>query len=155
MVVLLELEWQLTLTMSVSMKRMPTGLCKKTIYFLFCLCATLSKLEAEHLGYAEPWGKDKELCAHKQKELPPPRTDTPSRVAEVIIAFRQEVLSKADGPRSNFRPSSSEYMKLAIRKHGFIKGYLMGCDRLLRENKEPWVYRTTTLWDMEFKYDEP
>lgn len=116
----------------------------------------LSNLFSEPLGYADPWGKGAELA--KNKPSSPsllPRTDVPSRVAEVLIAFRQNVLSQADGPRSNFRPSSSEYMKLAIRKHGFLKGYLMGCDRLLRENKDPWVYRTTILWDMEFKYDEP
>ena len=112
-------------------------------------------LSGEPRGFVEPWGKGSELAKQEAPKPLPARSDIPSRVAEVLIAFRQEVLSQADGPRSNFRPSSSEYMKLAIRKHGFLKGYLMGCDRLLRENKDPWVYPTVTLWDMEFKYDEP
>ena len=137
------------------MKQMPIKLCRKTSFFLFSLCATLSSLYAEPRGFVEPWGKGSELAKQEPAKPLPPRSDIPSRVAEVLIAFRQEVLSQADGPRSNFRPSSSEYMKLAIRKHGFLKGYLMGCDRLLRENKDPWVYPTVTLWDMEFKYDEP
>ncbi len=126
-------------------------------YFLSCLCIILSSTCFAAKGYQEPWGKGAHLAvkAKTASHIPPPRKDLPSRMAEVLIAFRQNVLSQADGPRSHFRPSSSEYMKLAIRRHGFVKGYLMGCDRLMRENKDPWVYRTTILWNQRFKYDEP
>jgi len=58
-----------------------------------------------------------------------------------------------DGPRSHFRPTSSRYMLLAMRRYGFIKGYIMGCDRLLRENKEEWVYRKVVIDGEEFKWD--
>jgi hypothetical protein len=34
-----------------------------------------------------------------------------------------------------------------MQRHGFLKGYLMGCDRLTRENKERWVYRITEKQD--------
>ncbi|MCB1113650.1 MAG: membrane protein insertion efficiency factor YidD, partial [Chlamydiia bacterium] len=40
-----------------------------------------------------------------------------------------------------FFPSSSQYTLEAMRKHGFYKGFLMGCDRLQRENNQDWVYR--------------
>ncbi len=56
-----------------------------------------------------------------------------------LIAFHQQILSECDGPRSHFYPTSSEYMKYAIRQYG-IKGILLGMDRLLRENDDPWVY---------------
>jgi hypothetical protein len=46
-------------------------------------------------------------------------------------------------------------MLLAIRKHGFFKGYIMGCDRLLRENSDPWVYRTTLINNKIWKTDPP
>lgn len=63
--------------------------------------------------------------------------------AEKIIEFHQQVISPADGPRSHFIPSSSQYMLDAIREYGFFCGFPMGCDRLLRENNDPWVYRKT------------
>jgi hypothetical protein len=53
------------------------------------------------------------------------------------------VISPADGPRSHFIPSSSQYTLDAMRKYGFFNGFILGCDRLMRENKEEWVYRTT------------
>ncbi|MBI3236155.1 MAG: membrane protein insertion efficiency factor YidD, partial [Chlamydiales bacterium] len=63
-------------------------------------------------------------------------------LAEKAILFHQNILSPVDGPRSHFRPSSSEYTLLAIRKYGFFKGFALGCDRLLRENNQSWVYQT-------------
>lgn len=97
--------------------------------------------------FGDPWGKDADLirkpdaadtagsCRHYTPFL--------SDAAEKIIAFHQEVISPADGPRSHFIPSSSQYMLDAIRKHGFAQGYCMGCDRLMRENNDPWVYPET------------
>ncbi|MBA2727061.1 MAG: membrane protein insertion efficiency factor YidD [Parachlamydiaceae bacterium] len=63
-------------------------------------------------------------------------------VAEILIGFHQKVISPADGPRSHFLPSSSQYTLDAMRKYGFFKGVAMGCDRLMRENNEEWVYQT-------------
>jgi hypothetical protein len=28
-----------------------------------------------------------------------------------------------------------------MRKYGYFKGFTLGCDRLLRENNDEWVYR--------------
>lgn len=60
-----------------------------------------------------------------------------------MIEFHQDVISPADGPRSHFSPSSSQYTLEAIRRYGFIRGFALGCDRLQRENKEDWVYPTS------------
>jgi hypothetical protein len=108
------------------------------IFSLLLLCLGLNtQLQAD------PWGKDADLCH-------PPKCDSPARcptsflgkTAEVMIKFHQDVISPADGPRSHFLPSSSQYTLEAMRKYGFFKGYMMGCDRLMRENDEAWVYPT-------------
>ncbi len=96
--------------------------------------------------YAEdPWGLGSEI-AYSCSEVPRDCTlrDNPLiGLSEVLIGFHQEVISPADGPRSHFLPSSSQYTKEAIQKYGFLTGFWMGCDRLMRENDEEWVYRTT------------
>jgi hypothetical protein len=44
-------------------------------------------------------------------------------------------------------------MHQAMHNYGFLKGFIMGCDRLLRENDEEWVYRTIQIDGKIFKYD--
>ena len=74
--------------------------------------------------------------------------------AEVMIGFHQQVISPADGPRSYHKPSSSQYTLDAMRKYGFFWGFLMGCDRLMRENDDPWIYDVVTDADGDtFKWD--
>jgi uncharacterized protein len=94
---------------------------------------------------ADPWGKDADLV-HPTVIGPPP-ISSPSSLLTCwgikAIRFHQEVISPADGPRSHFIPSSSQYTLEAMRKYGFFKGFTMGCDRLMRENEEKWVYRKT------------
>ena|ERR1700728_3486766 len=105
---------------------------------------------------ADPWGKDADLASPKCAECSKPRCRTPilGPFAEIMIGFHQKVISPCDGPRSHFLPSSSQYTLDAIRKYGFFSGVPMGCDRLMRENKEDWVYRTTVNPDGKyFKYD--
>jgi putative component of membrane protein insertase Oxa1/YidC/SpoIIIJ protein YidD len=75
------------------------------------------------------------------------------KLFENIISFHTNIISPVDGPRSHFRPTSSRYMLLSMRKHGVIKGFLKGCDRLIRENSEKWVYRTIKIDGIEYKYD--
>ncbi len=105
-----------------------------------------------HPGYFEPWGKDAGL------KLPPPpapkeKTSFATKLADAVIQFHQEIISPVDGPRSHYRPSSSQYMQQAIHTYGFLKGFIMGCDRLLRENDEEWVYRTVQWNGKIYKYD--
>lgn len=93
---------------------------------------------------ADPWGKDADLVYPQQRitSVTPCGTPLFGHLGEKLIKFHQDVISPADGPRSNFRPSSSQYMLDAMRKYGFFKGFSLGCDRLMRENDDPWVYRT-------------
>lgn len=87
----------------------------------------------------EPWGVDAGLV---QKSLGPSVSYRSylARMGETAIRFHQTVISPADGPRSHFIPSSSEYTKQAMQCYGFFGGYLLGCDRLMRENDEDWFY---------------
>ena len=103
-------------------------------------------------GYFTPWGKDSDL----QVPAPPAPIENVSfatRLVDVVIKFHQEVISPVDGPRSHYRPSSSQYMQQAIHNYGFLKGFIMGCDRLIRENDEEWVYRQTLYEGKLYKYD--
>jgi len=94
---------------------------------------------------ADPWGKDADL-ANRSVYAPAAKTqcDTPliGKFAEAAIGFHQNIISPADGPRSHFIPSSSQYTLDAMRKYGFFKGFILGCDRLMRENEDPWLYKT-------------
>jgi uncharacterized protein len=92
-------------------------------------------------GYHLPWGKDAEISTTSTATQQKSAQGLAVKCAELLIAFHQNVLSPVDGPRSHFRPSSSTYMLDAIHKYGFLKGYIMGCDRLLRENGDDWCYR--------------
>ena len=127
--------------------------CKNISLFFVFLLFSQQFLFGE-IGYVEPWGKDKELIP-KKSSIPaaPPMKNLIGKAIEQVILFHQNVLSPVDGPRSHFRPSSSRYMLLAIKRHGIFKGIVMGCDRLLRENKDPWVYRTKTIDGEVYKWD--
>lgn len=101
----------------------------------------------------EPWGLDADLL-QKRAQAPVENRDFLQRMTRVVICFHKRVISPADGPRSHFKPSSSEYMLQSIERYGFFYGYLLGCDRLMRENRDPWVYRSflgdynqVTKWD--------
>jgi len=101
--------------------------------------------------FQEPWGKD----AHLVK--PPVQEESENnsvsfKIADAIIRFHQEVISPVAGS-SHFRPTSSKYMQLAMQRYGFFKGFIMGCDRLLRETNEEWVYRTVRIDGKVYKYD--
>jgi len=91
----------------------------------------------------EPW-------EYSSKTYKPPSNTSP---AVSLIHFYQQEISPICGPRSHYLPTSSEYMRQAISKHGLISGFLLGCDRLLRENNDEWLYtkvRTRTgftKWD--------
>lgn len=105
------------------------------LVFFLCLLGTVQ---------AQPWGKDADLAKRTRRHAESDfscQTGVGVKVAERMIGFHQNVISPADGPRSHFLPSSSQYTMDAIRKYGFFKGYVLGCDRLMRENNEEWVYK--------------
>jgi len=103
-------------------------------------------------GYFDPWGKDSEIKYQpKKKEVK--KSSILAKAANKVIVFHQTVISPTTGPRSSFRPTSSRYMQLAMQRYGFFKGFIMGCDRLLRENNEEWVYRKVSIDNVEYKFD--
>lgn len=48
------------------------------------------------------------------------------------LDFYQSFLSRADGHRCPMFPSCSAYAKQAFQQHGWVKGWILTCDRLLR-----------------------
>ncbi len=117
---------------------------RKLSFWIFIFSPLLTSFQL----LANPWGKDAELAArifsHKSfqsPQFPPQSPSLLARMGKTAIRFHQEIISPADGPRSHFIPSSSQYTLDAMQKYGFFQGYLMGCDRLMRENDDPWVYR--------------
>ncbi len=128
----------------------------KTIFRVILLTSISTFLHASP-GFHEPWGKDSDIHYQEINETPlPSRSFSPMIWAvEQVIRFHQNVISPVDGPRSHFRPSSSQYMLQAVQKHGFLPGVFMGFDRLLRENSDEWVYKTTEYQGALYKYDPP
>ena len=125
----------------------------KRIYFLLLLIPLYA---AADLQYREPWGKDSDLHTKSYTHSPlKKKSSLAVYLATQVILFHQRIISPVDGPRSHFRPTSSRYMQLAMQKHGFMKGFIMGCDRLLRENKDPWMYRSIEIDGKLYKYDPP
>ena len=123
------------------------------IYFYVLICFLPIPSQAIP-GFHPPWGKDADLSIPSQeREVSNPKHSLAVRVAEKIILFHQQVLSPVDGPRSHFRPSSSAYMKDALFKYGFFQGFALGCDRLIRENSDEWVYRKIEENGKLFKYN--
>ena len=103
---------------------------------------------------ANPWGKDADLVRPPCAATPSCPPSTLTKWGIQAIRFHQDVISPADGPRSHFIPSSSQYTLEAMQKYGFFKGFTMGCDRLMRENEEAWVYRKTRdATGREMKWD--
>lgn len=116
------------------------------MYFMKLILFLLIILLSSQLKAEAPWGIDADLSIPIQSQCPQEGCSSPSFLSQMgqkAIHFHQNVISPADGPRSHFIPSSSQYTLEAMKKYGFFKGYAMGCDRLMRENKEEWVYRKT------------
>jgi len=118
--------------------------------FLFLCCSTAFSLFA---SYQEPWGKDSDLIPTQKKAVQEKKANPAMKMANSVISFHQNHLSPTTSARSSYRPSSSRYMELSIKRYGFLKGYIMGCDRLMRENDEEWVYRTVEIGGKIYKFD--
>jgi putative component of membrane protein insertase Oxa1/YidC/SpoIIIJ protein YidD len=124
---------------------------------LLCVLCALCGLFAFPCSLqADPWGKDADLarCRPAQASCTESQSGPGVAFSELFIRFHQEVISPADGPRSHFIPSSSQYTLDAVRRYGFFKGWMRGCDRLMRENDDPWVYKKClTPAGQVIKYD--
>jgi uncharacterized protein len=118
---------------------------KKFLFFLITSAPLL----------ASPFGKDADLAKKAVKKVTPPHVEGPGvTLTQALIRFHHEVVTPIDGPRSHYLPSSSQYTLDSVQKYGFFKGWILGCDRLLRENDEPWIYPTCINERKErYKYD--
>jgi uncharacterized protein len=129
----------------------------KAIYLLLTLSLLMHKLIAAPFfeSGTTPWGADSELL-NVNKERPESKKlklTLAQKSCRAMIRFFQVYISDIDGPRSSFYPTSSQYALEAIEKYGIFKGIAMGCDRLMRENGEMWVYETTDQYGIERKLD--
>ncbi|MBB65824.1 MAG: hypothetical protein CMO81_12265 [Waddliaceae bacterium] len=116
-------------------------------YFLITFSCFFSFL------FSNPWGKDADLLQNTNTS-PKVKIQGPGiRFAEIAIGFFRDYISPADGPRSHYFPSSSKYTLDAIREYGFWEGFLLGSDRLLRENNADWVYPTIIKEGYRIKHD--
>ena len=98
--------------------------------------------------FSGPWGADSKLVSQSQLKCQSlnakqPKLTAGQKSCRAMIRFFQVYISPIDGPRSSFYPTSSQYALEAIQKFGIFQGISMGCDRLMRENGEMWVYKTT------------
>lgn len=118
-----------------------------TLIFLISVSSIFGNF---HESPMEVWGCDQTLG----KTIKSPKKMTPiQKVCHNSIRFFQNYISAIDGPRSTFYPTSSEYMRIMICEKGVLRGIALGCDRLLRENHDPWVYRTIKKYGILRKLD--
>jgi uncharacterized protein len=115
---------------------------KCSLFFFVCIACA-------HCFSEEPWGVDAALALHKRTS----RVKDGINPGFYIIRFHQQFSTNIDCPRSHFIPSSSEYMRRAMSRYGASLGFLLGCDRLLRENSEEWLYRQISTKVGRVKYD--
>lgn len=126
----------------------------KTLYLLIIILFCL-EIEARPLHFeksCEPWGVDSEMVG-LPKEKQEKKYNAGSLTCQGMIRFFQNYISPIDGPRSSYYPTSSQYTLLAIQKYGVFKGIALGCDRLMRENSDTWVYPITSDFGPNRKLD--
>lgn len=58
----------------------------------------------------------------------------PGKAAILAVRLYQRGISPLIGPSCRFQPTCSEYMILAIRKHGLLRGGFKGIWRIVRCN---------------------
>lgn len=141
------------------MKKLRFYRSKIALLFLLPLifCASTQGLGATrfHENPSAPWGADSDLaaahCLSSQSKAT--QSSLPSLVCQKMIRFFQVYISPIDGPRSHYYPTSSQYALQAIQKYGVLTGIALGCDRLMRENGDTWVYPLTADYGMERKLD--
>jgi len=128
---------------------------KLIISFLTCSLFFIPLNANYNESFSEPWGIDSELAYTKREktQAQKPKLHAGRTTCTALIRFFQVYISPIDGPRSSFYPTSSQYALDAIKKYGVFRGISLGCDRLMRENGEPWVYERTDKYGIERKVD--
>lgn len=111
-------------------------------FLFFILPSSLLFSHTFSEGANEPWGMDIDLYQNKVFAEKVEAKTIVEKMCTKSIYFFQNYISAIDGPRSTFYPTSSEYTRQMICKYGVLQGIALGCDRLMRENNDPWVYRS-------------
>ncbi len=74
-----------------------------------------------------------------------PVNKSSSGAAVLPVKLFQKYISRVDGNRCPMHPSCSSYAVEAIKKHGFIKGWIMTSDRLMRCGRDE-VKHAGRIW---------
>lgn len=59
-----------------------------------------------------------------------------SSFIDIPLRFFQDVISPVDGPRCPSYPTCSTYARQSIAAHGALMGWIMTCDRLMRDGRD-------------------
>lgn len=107
---------------------------------------------------ADPWGIDADIVRQQDRceivDSQKVRNTGPLQQLSIyMIRFYKTHISTANCKKSHFYPTSSIYTREAIEKYGFFKGWMMGFDRLMRENNDPWFYDTVEIDNKLVKWD--
>lgn len=54
-----------------------------------------------------------------------------------LFSFYSKYISPVDGDRCSMYPTCSRYSAEAVKKHGLLMGWIMTCDRLIRDGGDP------------------
>jgi uncharacterized protein len=92
------------------------------------------------------------------KHAPPVRqptveTSVTTLAARGALTAWQQVLTRADGPRSVMYPTASGFLGQAIAKHGLLIGIMMTTDRLMHEWDEQRRAPRTVVYGISRAYD--
>lgn len=62
------------------------------------------------------------------------------KIGIALIDGYKEHIASLHFTQCGYHPTCSQYTKQSIEKYGLLKGWIMGCDRLMRCNHDLWVY---------------
>ena len=92
-------------------------------------------------------------CSHAG-EPPQPISDDKAHFAAWPIHMYQKYISRMNGHRCPMRPSCSQYGMEAFKKHGYLLGWIMTSDRLLRCGRdETRLSQTRKINNEIYSYD--
>lgn len=74
---------------------------------------------------------DGEMVTAEQTDLEKPR-GIGARVGTRLVRFYQNAISPMFPPSCRFQPTCSEYTRIAIARHGLIRGTYLGVKRLAK-----------------------
>lgn len=75
------------------------------------------------------------------------------KLSTVMIDWYKENIAPIHPFQCTYYPSCSQYTKEAIEKYGLLKGWFLGCDRLMRCNHDKWVYSEVKVKNEIKKYN--